>query len=74
MGYMSTIKEVCARKARRSSVVSCGHYVTVGQLIVRIYGRWVCGHCAYTREYGLPYRPSASHRASSAASSTAIAS
>jgi ribosomal protein S27AE len=56
MGYMSTIKDVCARKARKSSVVSCGHYVTMGQLIVRIGGRWVCGYCAYTREYGIPYR------------------
>lgn len=56
MGYMSTIKDVCARKARKSSVVSCGHYVTTGQLIVRIYGRWVCGSCAYTREYGIPWR------------------
>jgi len=56
MGYMGTIKEVCARKARKSSVVSCGHYVRMGELIVRIYGRWVCGHCAYTREYGITYR------------------
>jgi hypothetical protein len=74
MGYMGTIKEVCARKARKSSVVSCGCYVTVGQLIVRIGGRWVCGYCARTSEYGLPYRPSASQRASSEASATAIAS
>jgi len=56
MVLMSAIKEVCARKARRSSVVACGHYVLVGQLIVRIGGRWVCRDCAYTREYGIPWR------------------
>jgi len=30
--------------------------VLVGQLIVRIGGRWVCRDCAYTREYGIPWR------------------
>lgn len=49
MGHMSTIKEVCARKARKSSLVSCGHYVLRGQLIVRKDKRWICGNCAYVR-------------------------
>jgi hypothetical protein len=35
-----------ARKARRSSVVACGHYVLVGQVIVRRGGRWTCLPCA----------------------------
>lgn len=47
MVHVSTIKEVCARKARKSSVVSCGHYVLRGQLIVRKDGRWICGDCAW---------------------------
>jgi hypothetical protein len=34
------------RKARRSSTVSCGHYVTVGHVIVRRAGRWACLECA----------------------------
>jgi hypothetical protein len=56
MGYMGTIKEVCARKARKSSVLSCGCYVRVGDLIIRINGRWVCRYCAYSSEYGIPWR------------------
>jgi hypothetical protein len=31
-----------ARKARSSSVRSCGCYVTTGQLIVYRDGRWLC--------------------------------
>jgi hypothetical protein len=34
------------RKARRSSVVSCGHHVLVGQVIVRRDRRWICLPCA----------------------------
>jgi hypothetical protein len=34
------------RKARRSSTVSCGHYVLVGHVIVRRAGRWMCIECA----------------------------
>jgi hypothetical protein len=34
------------RKARRSSTVSCGHYVMVGHVIVRRAGRWLCIECA----------------------------
>jgi hypothetical protein len=34
------------RKARRSSRVSCGHHVLVGQVIVRRGQRWVCLQCA----------------------------
>jgi len=34
------------RKARRSSRVACGHYVTAGQVIVRRGGRWACLPCA----------------------------
>ena len=36
------------RKARRSSVVACRHYVLVGQVIVRRGGRWICLPCALT--------------------------
>lgn len=36
------------RKARRSSVVACRHYVLVGQVIVRRDGRWICLPCALT--------------------------
>ena len=35
-------------KARRSSVVACGHYVTVGQLIANRGDGWVCLDCALT--------------------------
>jgi hypothetical protein len=34
------------RKARRSSVVACGHYVLTGQVIVKRGGRWLCLECA----------------------------
>jgi hypothetical protein len=34
------------RKARRSSRVSCGHHVLVGQVIVHRGGRWTCLECA----------------------------
>lgn len=34
------------RKARRSSVVACRHYVQVGHVIVRRGGRWICLECA----------------------------
>ena len=34
------------RKARKSSRVACGHYVLVGQVIVRRGGRWACLECA----------------------------
>jgi Protein of unknown function (DUF3631) len=34
------------RKARKSSRVACGHYVLVGQVIVRRGGRWACLPCA----------------------------
>jgi hypothetical protein len=34
------------RKARRSSVAACGHYVLTGQVIVRRHGRWQCLECA----------------------------
>lgn len=34
------------RKARWSSIVACGCYVTVGQVIVRRDGRWSCLACA----------------------------
>jgi hypothetical protein len=34
------------RKARRSSRVSCGHYVLTGHIIVRRAGRWTCLDCA----------------------------
>lgn len=47
MGYMSAIKEIAARKARRSSVLYCGHYVLVGQLIIRVEGHWICKECAW---------------------------
>jgi hypothetical protein len=33
-------------KARRSSVVACGHYVLTGQLIVNRGGGWACLDCA----------------------------
>ena len=36
------------RKARRSSKVACGHYVTVGMVIVRRGGKWACLPCALT--------------------------
>jgi hypothetical protein len=36
------------RKARRSSVVACGHHVTRGNLIVGRAGRWSCLDCALT--------------------------
>lgn len=34
------------RKARKSSRVACGHFVLVGQVIVRRGGRWICLPCA----------------------------
>ncbi len=34
------------RKARKSSKVACGHWVTVGHVIVRRAGRWTCLECA----------------------------
>ncbi len=34
------------RRARRTSVLSCGHLVLPGQLIVRRDGRWTCLACA----------------------------
>ena len=34
------------RKARRSSVLACGHLVNVGNLIVCRDGRWTCLQCA----------------------------
>lgn len=34
------------RKARRSSVVACGHFVLVGATIVKRAGRWTCLPCA----------------------------
>jgi hypothetical protein len=38
-----------ARKARRSSLLACGHYVLRGQLIVSPDGRtWICGECQLT--------------------------
>jgi hypothetical protein len=38
------------RKARRASVLACGHYVMAGQRIVsRDHGRWVCLDCALGR-------------------------
>jgi hypothetical protein len=43
---MASRKTIAARKARISSHMSCGHYVLVGQLIVRRAGRWICGECA----------------------------
>ncbi len=33
-------------KARRSSLLACGHWVTVGALIVKRDGRWTCLGCA----------------------------
>lgn len=41
-------KDTRAKKARRNGAVSCGHYVTVGQVIVRRGGRWTCLPCALT--------------------------
>ena len=38
--------ETRVRKARRSSKVACGHYVLVGQVIVRRGGKWACLPCA----------------------------
>lgn len=37
---------VRVRKARKSSVLACGHYVLTGQLIVSRDGRWTCLQCA----------------------------
>ena len=34
------------RKARRSSVVACGHHVLVAQVIVHRGARWICLQCA----------------------------
>ena len=34
------------RKARRASRLHCGHWVLVGQVIVRRGGRWTCRGCA----------------------------
>jgi hypothetical protein len=34
------------RKAGRSSRVACGHWVNVGNVIVRRGGRWTCLQCA----------------------------
>ena len=44
---MSSKKPVRAMKARRTSVLSCGHLVTVVTLIVKeAGGRWICADCA----------------------------
>lgn len=43
--YVSAVKEICARKARKSSIMSCGHWVLLGQLIFRVEGRWICRDC-----------------------------
>ena len=34
------------RRARRSSHLSCGHYVHPGHVIVRRAARWFCLECA----------------------------
>jgi len=34
------------RKARRSSLLCCGHHVTIGQQIVNRGGGWICIACA----------------------------
>jgi hypothetical protein len=46
------------RKARRSSKVSCGHYVTVGHVIVRRAGHWTCLECALAAIRNPPERTS----------------
>jgi hypothetical protein len=45
MVHMGAVKEICARKARKCSIMSCGHWVTTGQLIFRVEGRWICRDC-----------------------------
>jgi hypothetical protein len=34
------------RKARRSSLLACGHYVQTGHMIARVDGEWICIECA----------------------------
>jgi hypothetical protein len=34
------------RKARRTSRLHCGHWVTIGAVIVRRNGKWTCRDCA----------------------------
>jgi hypothetical protein len=44
---MTAAERVRCRKARRSGVVGCGHWVQVGQQIVsRDRGPWRCMACA----------------------------
>jgi hypothetical protein len=38
-------KLIRAMSARRSSTLSCGHYVLAGALIVKVDGRWICAPC-----------------------------
>ena len=42
---MTPKKLIRACHARRSSVLSCGHHVQVGELIVKVDGRWICAPC-----------------------------
>lgn len=37
---------VRVRKARWPAVVSCGHFVNVGQVVVKRGGKWKCRECA----------------------------
>jgi len=46
------------RKARRSSKVACGHYVLVGQVIVRRASKWACLSCALATRPGMVRLPS----------------
>lgn len=46
---MTARRPVRVRKARRASVLACGHYVLVGALIVCRDGRWICIDCALRR-------------------------
>ena len=50
------------RKARRSSKVGCGHYVLVGQVIVRRAGKWACLPCALATRPGMVRLPPAGPR------------
>ena len=42
---MTPKKLIRAMSARRSSTLSCGHFVTVGELIVKVDGKWLCAPC-----------------------------
>jgi hypothetical protein len=58
-------KLIRAMSARRFSTVSCGHYVTVGELIIKVgTAGWICAPCRFQQLRDLdktmpePTRPS----------------